>query len=382
MPRKNPIVAMGEKARAKFHGDKRGGNGHKMKTEFLSAPIAAQARTTIGEANISSTKGGLRVKHTELVATQQGTVTYAATVYEINPGLSRTFPWLSGIAKNFESYKIHALRFRYVPRCSTTTVGAMMMSADYNSGDPTAATGPATETAMMITPGAIEGPPWATLEFRLNPARFNYQKFFTRVGGLANVELYDPAFVYVGHVAFDNNAVVGRLFVEYDIEFMTPQVPGIEDLRATNVVAGSLTASQVVAVPDSANLVWTMYQNPLGITFDGSGGFSFAPGAYLITMIVRADVTSTILGGLSRVNIQLDGNDIAAAENSRWLYVERNTTFIGSGSATVYNVIEMRGVLTVELATSVFTFLYTAVSPTATSHTVQRGGSTLTIEHA
>lgn len=47
--------------------------------------------------------------------------------YEVNAGVSDTFPWLSGIAKQFDKYKLTRLNLKFIPYASTTTPGTISM---------------------------------------------------------------------------------------------------------------------------------------------------------------------------------------------------------------------------------------------------------------
>lgn len=62
--------------------------------------------------------------------------------FPINPGDSRTFPWLSSIADKFEQYRIEGMVFEYKSLYSDSVVtqngsiGAIMLATEYNAGAP------------------------------------------------------------------------------------------------------------------------------------------------------------------------------------------------------------------------------------------------------
>lgn len=73
---------------------------------------------------------------------QRATQPFVLQAYEINPGLERTFPWLSQIASNYEEYELLQLIFTFK---STTTesgnqlngqVGTVIMTTNYNADAP------------------------------------------------------------------------------------------------------------------------------------------------------------------------------------------------------------------------------------------------------
>lgn len=62
--------------------------------------------------------------------------------YPINPGDSKTFPWLSSIADKFEQYRIEGIIFEYKSLYSDAVVtqngsiGSIILATDYNAGAP------------------------------------------------------------------------------------------------------------------------------------------------------------------------------------------------------------------------------------------------------
>ncbi len=67
---------------------------------------------------------------------------FANDVYELNPGLETTFPWLSQIAQNYEEYSFDQLIFHYrstitdIGSSTTGQCGTVIMVTNYNSAAP------------------------------------------------------------------------------------------------------------------------------------------------------------------------------------------------------------------------------------------------------
>lgn len=357
------------------------GNGKGGKN--VSAPAAQSSTSKRGVPSMTSTNGGLRVKHSELVGVVSGAINYSILTYEVNPAIDVTFPWLSGVAENFESYRLYGLSMRYVPRCPTTTNGTIMISCDYNSADPTAVLGPSTEQALMATPGAVETPAWASISFRLDPKRFNLDKYFTRSSGAVSNELYDPAFLYLGVVAFASNDVVGRLFIDYDIELLTPQMPVAEDFGPTATTMFTLANAQNVTVPNSATLLWTPIYNPVGVSYNpGTGAFQLRPGAYKIQTRVRADVVSSVLGGKSKIALLKNGGLLANVPANYFCRDIDSSTDPSTGTLNLINWTEFVGVLVSDLYTDLWSIRYTATGATADTHDVSLAGTVFLVEQA
>lgn len=66
-----------------------------------------------------------------------GSSGFATDVFAINPGMAETFPWLSSVAGNFETYTFKRLRFYFVSTsgdiASNTALGNVCQTVQYNS---------------------------------------------------------------------------------------------------------------------------------------------------------------------------------------------------------------------------------------------------------
>lgn len=76
------------------------------------------------------------------IVTSASANTFEYDVFQLNPGLSNTFPWLSQIAPNFETYKCHGLMFEFRSTSSdalnstNTALGQVIMSCQYDAANP------------------------------------------------------------------------------------------------------------------------------------------------------------------------------------------------------------------------------------------------------
>jgi len=82
------------------------------------------------------------VSHREYISDIYGPATgnFTNTVFEINPGLERTFPWLSQIACNYDEYTLGQLMFTYRPTVTEFAAasgqqGQVIMATQYNAND-------------------------------------------------------------------------------------------------------------------------------------------------------------------------------------------------------------------------------------------------------
>lgn len=76
--------------------------------QVISAPVARSTQVRMQQPRIrpGRSAGSITLSHREYLGEIAGSTTFAATAFNVNPGLHTTFPWMAGIANSFESYKI------------------------------------------------------------------------------------------------------------------------------------------------------------------------------------------------------------------------------------------------------------------------------------
>jgi hypothetical protein len=112
----------------------------------MSAPAAYGA--TMGSKRVLPLQAGagnkLLIQNFELVHAANGSNGIFSTGGDVcNPGIATSYPWLSGVAKQYTKFKWHFLRYIYVPTCSTATAGStyFMFSYDYYDAGPSSLAG-------------------------------------------------------------------------------------------------------------------------------------------------------------------------------------------------------------------------------------------------
>jgi len=203
-----------------------------MQRTAVSAPIQSSLITTSGAPRMSGTAQSIRVKFRELLDTSILTaeqVTAAnggfvlAKTYALQPGLQRSFPWLSAIAQRYDQYKVHSLIYEYVNTSSAVRDGMIMMSPDYDAYDPA----PENAREALSRLGARSGPVWQafSLDLAVGAANALGKRRFTRKVRSAR----DLVVTDVGnmHICVDGltttTALSGQIWVNYDFEFFAPQ---------------------------------------------------------------------------------------------------------------------------------------------------------------
>jgi len=196
-----------------------------------SVAVAYSKRTVSKAPQVMSGKGMTRIVHEELLSTIVGSDDFSVfATLPLNPGMSLTFPWLSGQARFWERYRFRKLRFIYSTSQSSGTPGRIMLSPDYDSADAP----PQTEREAYANEGAVSDVPWKMeLICDLKPSSLHAlgPTKFVRSSGLApnlDIKTYDSGNLHV--CTLDGSAIKwGKLMVEYDVELFTPQLNAFND---------------------------------------------------------------------------------------------------------------------------------------------------------
>lgn len=181
------------------------------------------------------------VKHREYFKTIEATTYEFSESVSLNPGLPSSFPWLSGMAPNFESYTFKSLKFEYVPSCAATTSGALYFAVDYDASD----VHPYDKGRLMSFQSAVSTPYWqpATLVCETADLRKFSPDRYVRMGALganSDIKTYDIGKIHLlsGQTTALINA--GALYVSYEVEFHTPQLePSASYLDSAKITAGA-----------------------------------------------------------------------------------------------------------------------------------------------
>jgi hypothetical protein len=159
--------------------------------------------------------------------------TFQNTPYSINPGLERTFPWLSQVAANYEEYTLHQCIFTF--RSTVTDfvatngqVGTVIMASQYNPTDaPFSSKQDAMEYDMAMS-GKVSGNMLHGVE--CDPAQLSGSPGkYVRAGPVRSdddLKQYDHANL---NVCISNipqqfaNQALGELWVSYTVELRKPK---------------------------------------------------------------------------------------------------------------------------------------------------------------
>jgi hypothetical protein len=237
-----------------------------------------------------------RIKHRELIATVTGTVAFTNFgSFFLNPGLAATFPWLSTQAASWEQYRFHKLCFEYITRAPTSSTGSIVLSPDYDPLD----SAPTSEQQAMSYRDASEDAPWKDQEVILDPTAMfplGPRKYIrSAIIGGSDLKTYDAGVMHVSTTGQAGTDAVGKLFVEYEVEFFIPQTGsgGAEANRSMSMFNLSADNSLTTTVAEDVAFD-EVIDNGLGVT-NTSGVFTLPAGNYLVhaEIAVGTDGTGT-----------------------------------------------------------------------------------------
>lgn len=224
-----------------------------------------------------------RIKNSELIADVNGSVLFSSDQkYSINPGLESSFPWLAVVSGQWQQYHFHSLRYRYVTRSSTSGVGSIILSPDYNPKE----TPPVTEQQATNTQDAVEDVVWKELVCPLDPSAMfplGPRKQIRRTLVAGDLSVYDAGRLFVCTVGQTDSSTIGKLWVDYDVELYVPQNSPSSDTSPTISSMFTIDAAQTVvnATPTTVDISETIY-DAIGIGEPASGVFIPPAGVYNI----------------------------------------------------------------------------------------------------
>jgi hypothetical protein len=312
----------------------------KPTNQQVKAPVSVG---TVGKIKVPeyrvSRNGRVCVRHTELVGDILGSVAFTINSYSLNPGLTAVFIWLGSIANNYESYKFKSLRFRYEPSCATTQVGYVYIGVDFDPSDPP----PASEQGIAAYEGTKYGSAW--LKHVYDCAKHNLNKrstYFTRNANIptsSDIGLYDVGNLYVCTTGNGGTDPIGKLWVEYEVELITPQLiqDGLANSQSGRVVGvdnfvtnPTVTGNAPVTVTCNAGTLTMTSTGPyqavvnFGCTGTTLTGTTAAPSSIVSERSDIVNTAGTSLQSIYTLNFVRGGQSvtmtIGAATVTGWSY--------------------------------------------------------------
>lgn len=244
------------------------------------APVAITRQRKRKPPRYRATKNGMRFTNDEFLATISGNTTFGASCYTMQPGIATTFPWLSEIANNFEQYILHSLKISYVNIAATSERGRVTVAYDRDPLD----RAPEFMAELYQYESNKASSVFDSFDYQV-PIKPN--KLFTRNGTVSGTDLktYDLGQLIVAVSSTSDTAVIGQLFIEYDIELCIPQP---SECPAVHIGAGG-TIAKTAPFGDAATVTGN-----LAVTAVDSTLTFLIPGTYLVSTQFAGSSPGTI----------------------------------------------------------------------------------------
>ena len=243
--------------------------------------------------------GNILVSHREFIGKVPGSVNFSISSNPINPGLPAQFNWLWAIAGQYESYIFKKLKYIFINSKTGTFSGEVIMGIDYDASDPT----PFNELELQNYWGCKTGVLTEPLEIIANlPALHKVPQKFCRLGNLSanqDIKLYDCGNFFLATSDCADTSNIGRLFVEYEVELITPQV------NASNVLSGNSVFATGVTQAAPLGTAQPTVLGALGVVWLSGTTFSVPiPGQYMF-VLTQTGTTITVAPTLTAASPSL-----------------------------------------------------------------------------
>lgn len=240
--------------------------------------------------------GDAHIKHREYIAdilAGMGTPTpFDLTAVAINPGQAATFPWLSKIAANYESYVFDSLKFCYETEAPSSLGGTLVLTVDYDASD----SAPVSKAQAMTYRSAVRSAPWTACEhISLGEDLHKSKTYYVRPGAQppsTDIKTYDVGNLFViSQGVTTSQATMGELYVEYSVRLLTP----VYEPAPVILNGGTFTAGGTITPVNPLGTAPVADPQNVGVTVDTSGGSTIITFARAGLYLVGITFTGTVL---------------------------------------------------------------------------------------
>lgn len=221
-------------------------------------------------------------RHREYIGDISSTTAFTANSFNINPGLSGTFPYLSAIAQNFQEYQFSGLVFEFKStsanalNSTNTALGTVSMVAQYRADAPALIN----KQQLLNEMWAVDAKPSESflLPIECDPAENPLKIQYVRTGALEDgqdIKLYDLAKITIATVGSQATAVVGELWATYEVLLRKPKLSeGLGLAGETAVYKLSLFGNT-----NPVGVTQLKVCDSIGVTFPGTNKVRIPAGA-------------------------------------------------------------------------------------------------------
>jgi len=263
----------------------------------LRAPIANTAMVR----RLPSAIDNMTFAHSELVTAIYGSVDYVVQELAFQPGIPTVFPWLSQLASLWDMYNVLSVRLRYVPACSTTTSGSILLGFDYDVTDAP----PINKSAFMQMQDSCTAPSWSPCDLPLKrQSLLRRRNLFTRSGAFTgDQKTFDLGQILYATQGQVNDDIIGDLYIDYTIRMSMPQqIP--EPLMGYIFLSGAQIVSPTTARPWGTSVTKSYEKSkvPIGVPGDDGTNSIYTiqrTGIYLVSALYTGTGIGAVAGSLA-----------------------------------------------------------------------------------
>lgn len=334
---------------------KSNGNGKNktMSSQEIMPTSFSRGVKTYSPIEKTGPRGSRSIKYKEYVQDIAGSVAFATTQFQVNPGLSNLFAWLAGQALFYQEYTLKSLKFCFETEKATTLSGKVMFAFLQDSAD----AAPASKQEMLENLLKASGAIWQAFSLSISMQNFPAlgRSRFIRSGSLAanlDVKTYDIGQLIVATQGMADATLAGELYVEYEIELRTP-------LQSAAQFATALSA-KVVGLGSVAEADW------MGLTPVLTGGLDITP--------LSDDITFNRVGQYL-VSVRVAGTGLFTTYAPTWTISTGGTATaipgISNAAANAGTLAMFSGIVTVTARGQVLNIDLTSQSTTVSASEVR-----------
>lgn len=206
--------------------------GRVLVTRARSEPRTV-AQVAIAKQASSSVGDGVSLSHREFVASVTGNSADFLLLgpsavfpgFDLNPGNSILFPWLSIISLGYEKYRFEKLVFHIMPRNASTATGTVFAAVDYDWDDQV----PTSMSALLINKGSVASSVWSPFNVVIDCSRMNSELPYRFVSDAPRFSADSQRMVYAGYfmigIQGTSSSVTFDIEVEYKVSLRLPCLP-------------------------------------------------------------------------------------------------------------------------------------------------------------
>jgi len=239
--------------------------------------------------------------------------------FDIQPGLENTFPWLAQVAQGFQEYEIQGMIFEFkslsadavVGTNNSGALGSVIMATNYNAGAPNFTS----KQEMLESEYSSDTKPSESIvhpvecKRSLTPVSRLYVRT-TSVPSGQDQRLFDLGNFQIATQGMQaNNAILGELWVSYQVAFYKPILGG--GLSSLNVLADKYHLSSPTAANPLGTSVALVSGSTLGTTINTTANTITLPqnimeGTFMLFVRYVGSTTATcvlptITGGSNQI---------------------------------------------------------------------------------